>query len=286
MVVGKWVGIGDALPAKAFHVALYLVSLAQTANTPSPIVNAYYSLKWFHDLYDLDSPTKSNLVRNVLEASKRRLAKPVVKKKPMTVDLLLSMYKSKFSVGNLKNQRIRCACLLAFAGFLRSDELLRIRVCDVMFASAYMSVFIESSKTDKYRDGAWLMIAETGTCLCPVKNLKLFFDWASLKENSDQYIFCSLSPTKDGYKARSDNKSMSYTTLRELFIEAFKPLVEDMSQFCLHSLRAGGATAAAKNGIEDRLFKRHGRWVSENAKDGYVEDSFTERLKVSESLGL
>ncbi|KAL5497418.1 hypothetical protein EMCRGX_G013885 [Ephydatia muelleri] len=41
----------------------------------------------------------------------------------------------------------------------------------------------------------------------------------------------------------------------------------------MHSLRAGGATAAANAGVPDRLFKRHGRWKSESAKDGYVKDS-------------
>lgn len=95
------------------------------------------------------------------------------------------------------------------------------------------------------------------------------FQW-----NSKQYIFCK-SALKFGYKIRSGNRPMSYTTLRELFMEAFKPRVDDISRFCLHSLRPGGATAAAKNGIGDRLFKRHGRWVSENAKDEYVENSFT-----------
>ena len=41
----------------------------------------------------------------------------------------------------------------------------------------------------------------------------------------------------------------------------------------LHSLRAGRATAAANAGVPDRLFKRHGRWKSESAKDGYIKDS-------------
>jgi len=54
----------------------------------------------------------------------------------------------------------------------------------------------------------------------------------------------------------------------------------------LHSLRSGGATAAANRGIPDRLFKRHGRWSSESAKDGYVKDSIDERLRVSQCLGL
>ena len=79
---------------------------------------------------------------------------------------------------------------------------------------------------------------------------------------------------------------MSYSKFRELFLIAFKPHVQDKSKYCLHSLRAGGATAAANNGIPDRLFKRHGRWLSETAKDGYVKSSVDERLRVSMSLGL
>ena len=41
-----------------------------------------------------------------------------------------------------------------------------------------------------------------------------------------------------------------------------------------------------KAGIADRLFKRHGRWASENAKDGYVKDDFNSRLSVTKSLGI
>jgi hypothetical protein len=38
-------------------------------------------------------------------------------------------------------------------------------------------------------------------------------------------------------------------------------------------LRSGGATAAAAAGIDDRLFKKHGRWKSDKAKDGYVKEN-------------
>ena len=54
----------------------------------------------------------------------------------------------------------------------------------------------------------------------------------------------------------------------------------------MHSLRSGGATAAAAAGISDRLFKKHGRWRSETAKDGYVHESLEEQLSVSKQLGL
>ena len=60
----------------------------------------------------------------------------------------------------------------------------------------------------------------------------------------------------------------------------------DRKRFSLHSLRSGGASAAANAGVPDRHFKRHGRWRSESAKDGYVQDKLEERLSVSKSLGL
>ena len=57
-------------------------------------------------------------------------------------------------------------------------------------------------------------------------------------------------------------------------------------EFELHSLRAGGATAAANAKVPDRMFKRHSRWKSENAKDGYVKNDVRSRLEVAKSLEL
>jgi hypothetical protein len=79
---------------------------------------------------------------------------------------------------------------------------------------------------------------------------------------------------------------LSYSRYREIFLDAIKQIGYDPKLYGLHSLRAGGATSAANAGVQDRLFKRHGRWRSETAKDGYVEDSLGSRLSVSKNLGL
>lgn len=285
----KWAihnGLGgrDTLPASVFPVAIYLASLIQTVNSPSPVIAAFYAIKWFHDINGLHSPTDSKLVSNVLEAAKRKLSKPSVKKEPITIDQISNMYTRLYSNGNIKSQRIICAVLVGFSAFMRSSELLNIRVCDIDVKPTYMSIFIESSKTDKYRDGSWVSIAKTGTVLCPVENVQKLIKWANLQ--NDDYLLCNLSATKSGYKVRKANKKMSYTNLRELFMEALEPHVEDIRHYCLHSLRSGGATVAANNGVRDRMFKRHGRWMSESAKDGYVKDTIEDRLCVSLSLGL
>ena len=64
-------------------------------------------------------------------------------------------------------------------------------------------------------------------------------------------------------------------------MQKFTSLGFEAKQFGLHSLRSGGATAAAQAGIADRLFKRHGRWRSEAAKDRYVLDSMSALLSIS-----
>lgn len=274
----------DILPAKAFTVAIYLASLIQSSSSSSSVIAAFYGIKWVHELYGIVSPTSSNLVVNVLEAAKRILSTHTIRKEPITADILTSLYLRLYEENNLKNQRIICACLLGYSGFLRSAELINIRISDIVFNSMYMSIFIECSKTDKYRDGAWVVIAKVDSILCPVKNVLKLIRWGNLSGND--YLLCNICLTKCGYKVRKANKKMSYSNLRDLFIEALAPHVVDVKSFSLHSLRSGGASAAANNGVKDRMFKRHGRWVSDSAKDGYIKDKLDERLSVSMSLGL
>ena len=53
------------------------------------------------------------------------------------------------------------------------------------------------------------------------------------------------------------------------------------SLFGMHSFQAGGVIVAANARVQDRLFQRHGRWLSETAKDSYMKDSADIWLRVS-----
>ena len=73
--------------------------------------------------------------------------------------------------------------------------------------------------------------------------------------------------------------------LRELVRGKLAKVGYEVEHFSLHSFRAGGDTKTANTGLPGRLFKRHGKWKSESAKDDYVKDSLEDRLRVSKSLG-
>ena len=247
---------------------------------------AFYSIHYVHIIVGLNSPTENTLVRNVLEAGKRRLAKCVTKKEPVTISQLKTMVSSLKCDTCLKDSRVATMIRVAFAGFLRSAELLSITSSDIIFHEHYMTIFIQQSKTDIYRDGSWVVIGASDSELCPVMHLKRYLRLAEIPDDSQEYVFRSLSSYKGKYVLRKENKPMTYSRLREIFRANLAPFVDDLSKYGLHSLRSGGATAAANNGIPDRLFKRHGRWKSDKAKDGYIKDSVSARLSVSKALGL
>ena len=94
----------------------------------------------------------------------------------------------------------------------------------------------------------------------------------------EKYLFRAIVNTKNGQRLR-ESGGFSYTRMRELALEKLSTIGLDPKRLCLHSLCSGGASAAANAGVRDRMFKRHGRWRSENAKDGYVIDSLLRPVK-------
>ena len=148
-----------------------------------------------------------------------------------------------------------------------------------------MSVVIKSSKTDQYRQGEVEPIARTGTATCPVKMMERYYEFAEIAHDLRLHLFRGDTSTKHGQRLRATG-SLRYTRMRELFLAKLGELRLDGSKFGWHSLHAGGATAPANAGVADRLFKSHGRWRSESAKEGYDDDSSDAPLSVSKSLKL
>ena len=128
-------------------------------------------------------------------------------------------------------------------------------------------------------------VNHTNSPTCPVAMLEWCYALASLEKSTSDFVFRGIVSTKSGERLRKSGK-LSYTRARELMLSKIASLGYDASQFGMHNFRASGATAAANAGVQDRLFKRHERWRSETAKDGYVKDSVQSRLSVSQSLKL
>ena len=213
------------------------------------------------------------------------LCKPIRKRKPITTEMLTDMVQDATKQPTLSNLRITTFSLLTFARFLRFGEAIHIRACDLDISTDMVKILLPRSKNDQFRQGQEVLIARTNTPTCPVAMLERYMAAVDIALASEVFLFRGICKTTGGEKLKASGP-LSYTTVRELFRKKLVDLGHSPDRFGLHSLRAGGASAAAQAGVLDRLFKQHGRWNSESAKDGYVEDSKENRLSVSKNIGI
>ena len=278
----------SALPASDFHVSLYLAHLVKTGSSAAKIQSVSHAISWVHSVAGVKNPCDSELVKCVKEGAVRDTSRPVEKKEPIEPEhlcLIIDIYAHKNC--SLSDLRIACMCTLAYAAFLRFSELSMLTRGDINIFEDHIIIHIVKSKTDKYRNGCDVYVARTGTKTCPVSILERYMQIAKI-ENSEEFLFRSITLCKkrNYYMLRKCNKPISYTRAREIILNAFENIGLEKCKFGLHSLRSGGATAAASAGISDRLFKKHGRWRSDSAKDGYVKENILQKLIVTKSLGI
>ena len=116
------------------------------------------------------------------------------------------------------------------------------------------------------------MLTKKGYGYCPFNLLRKYVSVANLDLSSSLPFFRSLCFHKATF------------TYREIVLQAFIELGYPKNLVGLHILRARSASTAANDGVSDRLFKRHGGWKTDQAKDGYIEDKLESVLSVSKNL--
>ena len=146
-----------------------------------------------------------------------------------------------------------------------------------------MAITIPKCKNDQSREGNIIHIAELSSKYRPVLNTAMYIH--SLGLLPDHYLVCKLAKTKSGHNPIGSYK-MSDSYIRKHFNSLVKVHLPNAENISPHSLRSGGASAAAENGVSDRMISKHGRWKSEGARNGYIKDSLRNRLSVSKNLGL
>jgi len=108
--------------------------------------------------------------------------------------------------------------LPGFAGFFRYNELASLREADGTIFPDHMELFLESSKTDQYRDGAHIVITRTNSQICPVTMMERYMSLTCATSSLDKFLFRGLSKRRDGYRLGA-SESLSYSRVRELVLK-------------------------------------------------------------------
>ena len=220
------------------------------------------------------SPTDNSLVENVRSAAKSILGTDAVsRKEPISSDLIREIV-SRANLDNPVDLRNVTMYVLCFTGFFRSDDISRIKRSDIAFHEGFIVIQVQKSKNNQLRRGNDVVISELSSSACPVSLLKRYLDKFRIPPNSRDIIFKPISKGKGFCKLVSQDKPISYSCIRVGFHQDLKNIGVDPSKLAsLHSLRSGGATLAANNGINDHIFQCHGHWKSAEVKNIYIDDS-------------
>jgi integrase len=273
------------LPASPGYFCLYLVSLGQQEVSVSTINAAMAGINWAHQLAGLESPSSNITVKNTVEGLRRRLSRPRVVSEAIRPEHLLQMVQIS-SLIDLSDLRTLNIILLAFAGLLRFSEVSQIRTEHISLSETHLELVLPKAKNDQFRQGQTVYIARTGSAVCPVYMLSNYVRAAGLDLKVPEFIFRNLQHYKGGLRLSTIDSHMSYTRVAEIVQSKFVQIGLDKSKFKLHSLRAGGASAAANNHVDDRALQRHGRWKTGSVKNRYITESLSDLLSLSKNLGI
>ena len=101
------------LPVGEVHFALYLQHFGESLESRSAVQDAVNAVSWVHQLLGFESITLSPLVQATVDGLKKTLAKPKVKKEPVTVEMLAALVNSLGLPPSLSDLRLAASCLLA-----------------------------------------------------------------------------------------------------------------------------------------------------------------------------
>lgn len=258
----------DPLPATPDTVRLYVGHLAGAGRKPSTITRHAASIAVVHRRAGhVPPPTADPLFRETLSGIRKTLGVSPTKKAAAELGILQAMVAAtpvadddgRLLPGGIRD---RALLLLGFAAFARESELAGLDIEDVVEADDGLRITLRRSKTDQEGAGEEIGVPygshrET----CPVRALRA---WRRVLDTESGPLFPAVN------RWGRIGGRMSPEAVGDVVQRAAQRAGHDPRQFAGHSLRAGGATAAAKGKAPDRAIMRQGRWKSERIVRGYI----------------
>jgi len=255
------------LPCTPQTLARYLTDRARNGGRhgqgvkPATISVELAAIAWSHTQAGIAVealPHRHPLVWKIWRGIRRDKGQPPRRVAPLVLEDLLPIVRAL--PDTLIARRDRSLLLLGFTAALRRSEIVALEVRDVTFTRSSMRVLIRRAKRDQEGHGAVIAVhygqhRET----CPAVALR---EWLRAADITDGLIFRGLARGKLG-KALGD-RAVARIVQRHVAAAGLDP-----AMFAGHSLRAGMASEAARQGKDDRRIMAQGRW-SRAMVDRYV----------------
>jgi integrase len=248
---------GGTIPATAEQVARYLVDHASTYRLAT-LARRLAGIRTAHVVRGFPDPTKNELIRLILRGIGRRFGHPQRRAAALSIDDLSAI------VGSLgqstKDVRDAAILLIGFAGAFRRSELVTIDRDDVDIRRLQTVITLRRSKTDQRGQGRYVSIPRVKGPICPIAALE---HWLKLAAISEGPVFRRVTRSGTIQPVR-----LSADAVAVILKSRVGTIGANPNRYSGHSLRAGFATKAARQGVPLWRIK---------AQTGHASDSMLER---------
>ena len=194
-------------------------------------------------------------LRAALQAAARRPGSGPVRKQPILLPTLLQL--CDVDTACWRDVRDAAFYVLGWHGMLRGAEVAALQWTDVSVEEEGVVLLVRESKTDQAGQGQFVFLhSHADARVCPLRCLHRL-SCLSPVGTLQGPIFKPNQYSQQGLQ-KSTMLTRLHCRLQSLGLPS--PL------FGLHSLRSGGATAAAQQQVPERLIKVHGRWRSDTVR--------------------
>lgn len=266
----------QSLPASPETVVAYLTDQARTHKV-STLQLRLAAISEAHQVAGHEKPTEEKIVRLTMRGIRRTLGtKQKQAAAAITPDVLAMVAAQPRNLLGIRNTAL---LLVGFAGAFRRSELVNLDVEDVDFRAEGLVITIRRSKTDQEGEGQQVAIPYGRRVdTCPVQALRAWLDAAGITEGP---IFRSVNRHGQVQPGR-----LSDQTVRLVVKKAAEAAGLDATKYSGHSLRAGLATSAAANGVEERDIQKQTRHKSVTVLRRYIRDGELFRDNAAGRIGL
>lgn len=268
----------QSLPADADTIVDYLLALTDQGYKISTIQRRISSISQAHQAAKFNpismrfEPLKSAWqgLKNMRGTAQQAKAAILIDDMRMMVDTLHD---------NLLGTRDRALLLVGFAGTFRRSELVSLNVEDLEFTREGITIHLRKSKTDQEMKGRKIGI-QYGSRIetCPVRSLQTWLDQSGIESGA---LFRPVAKGGKLQDSRLSDKAVALVVKR-----CAKAAGLDATKYSGHSLRAGGATAAAVGGASEKRIMDQTGHKSENMVRRYIRDGNLFRDNASSYMGL
>ena len=267
-----------SLPAAPETVALYLVALAET-HRPATLTRRLTSIAKAHAAAGHPNPatTQHAIVAETLQGIRRTLGTAQPGKTPLlTADLIQVL---AHLPSGLAGVRDRALLLVGYTGGLRRSELAAFTIDDLAWVPEGAVLTLRRSKTDQAGQGRKVAIPKGAhVATCPVSALRQWLEAAGIVEGA---LFREVDRHGTVGELGIHRDSIGSILKRAVARAGFDP-----AGFAGHSLRAGFATQAARNGASAFDIMRQTGHRSITTVSRYVRDAQIFRDAPASKLGL